>query len=359
MTGRAGGVDKYLLNFLKANESKGIHIDFLTNEIDEELEEYLRLHGSKLFQVATLRRPIEQYRQVKEILEKGNYDMTYFNISTAIECIAAYTAMKMNIPSRVIHSHSSGVDNENEVVRVLYTGLHYICRTFLYRFATSFLACSKKAGHFMYPKKIVKSDKFRVIYNAVDRDKFQYDEELRNKMRKKYGVEDKFVIGHIGNFLYAKNYPFLIDIFDEVNDNEPDSALFLIGEGAEEEDIMEIVDNKELNDDVHFMGYQEDTNAFYQMFDLFLLPSRFEGLPVSGVEAQSAKLACMFSGSITKEAAINDHCYFCSLDKTDLEWSKKILALKGYDRANVKFLKEAKNYDLKNQKEQLREIPWL
>ena len=211
----------------------------------------------------------------------------------------------------------------------------------------------------MYPKKVVESDKFKVIYNAVNRDEFQYDEKIRKEMRKKYNVEDKFVIGHVGNFLYAKNYPFLIDVFEEVNNFEPDSTLFLIGEGPEMDEIKEIVSNKELKDEIHFVGYQEDTNAFYQMFDLFVLPSRFEGLPVSGIEAQSTKLASLFSESVTNEAAINDHAFFYSLDKTPREWSHKIHQLRDYNREDVKLLEEAKNYDLSSQNTQLREIPWL
>lgn len=359
MTGKAGGVDRYLLNFLEANQGQDVRIDFLTNKKDKELEQYLEKKGSKLYEVTTLRHPKKQAEQIREIIEHGQYDMTYFNISTAIECVAARVAYKLQVPSRVIHSHSSGIDKENFLARMLYTILHKFGKSVLHNYGTTWLACSKKAGYFMYPKKVVESQKFQVVYNAVDRNRFIYDEGLRMRMQRKFEVEDKLVIGHFGNYLYAKNYPFLLDVFEALYDREPDAVLFLIGEGPEKECMIREVEKRGIKEAVYFLSWQEDTNAFYQMFDILLLPSRFEGLPIVGVEAQSTKLSCLLSDSITPEAQITDHCFFMSLQKSPVLWAKKLQDMSDYVREDIQFLEEAKYYDLNEQKEQLKEISWL
>lgn len=97
MDGKAGGIDKYLLNFLETVWNDEMQIDFLTNEIDLELQERLQKYDSKLFAIANLKHPFRQYRQVRNILREGKYDAVYLNISTAIDCVAAVAAKHAKI----------------------------------------------------------------------------------------------------------------------------------------------------------------------------------------------------------------------------------------------------------------------
>lgn len=356
MNGRAGGVDKYLLNFLEITKNEDVQIDFMTNEVDLELKSRLSEYGSSLFAIASLRHPLQQYKQVKEILKNGQYDMVYLNVSTAIDCIAVFAAKSEGIPERVIHSHSSGNDCESNAQRLVYNIVHRICHLFLYRAGTSFLACSKRAGFWLYPKKIVESDKFHVIFNAVNRTKFTYQPELKEELRKSQGTEGQFVIGHAGNFCYVKNYPFLIEVFAEIKKRCKEAVFLLAGTGVEFEDIKKSVREKGLEKEVRFLGWCEDTNKFYHSIDLFLLPSRFEGLPIVGVEAQCTNVQCIMSNSITEEAKIQDHCHFLPLEKGPAWWAEYILEHREYDRDAVQLLAGAANYDLESQKQQLLEL---
>lgn len=358
MDGKAGGIDKYLLNFLEAVQNQGVQVDFLTNEIDEELRAYLAQYRSELYAISGLKHPIKQFQQVCEILQKKPYDMVYFNVSTAIDCVAAFAAKKTGIPKRVIHSHSSGNDCENVVQRFIYNMVHRVCKLIFYKAGTRFYGCSVKAGEWIFPKKIVNSEKFEVIYNAVDSSRFQYNSAVRKEMRQELKFEDEnlFVIGHIGNFCYAKNYPFLVEIFEQMQNRKKESRLLLVGTGVELEEVKNMVQEKGLGDVVYFLGWRPDTDRLYQAMDLFLLPSKFEGLPVVGVEAQYTKLPCIFSDSITKEAKIQDHCYFLSLSDSPEEWAEFILRHRSYQRDEVKLTKEAKQYDLDTQKKQLGRI---
>ncbi len=356
MDGKAGGIDKYLLNFLKVNSGNEIQMDFLTNAIDKELQEELLQYGSKLYAIPSLRHPIAQYKKTCEILSKGNYDMAYFNISTAIDGIGAFAAQHMKVKQVAIHSHSSGNDCESRKQRLLYNAVHACCKAFLYKAATEYYGCSNKAGRWLFPGKIVKSKQFQLIYNAVDRSQFMYEPNIRDAVRKELKVENKFVVGHIGNFCYQKNYPYLIKVFQALHQKNPNAVLLLTGVGIELEQVKQDVEDKGLKEVVKFLGWRGDTYRLYQAMDVFVLPSKFEGLPVVGVEAQSTKLSVVFSDCITKEVKIQNHCHFMSLKDTPECWAELILSIQGEKREDVVFAEEAYHYDLKVQQEQLRRL---
>lgn len=358
MSGKAGGIDRYLLNFLESVQGEDapekVRIDFLTDEIHEELKTYLAQGNCDLYAIAGLKRPLKQFRQVCTILKNKKYDMVYLNVSTAIDCVAAFAAKRMRVPERAIHSHSSGNDCESTLQRVIYDAVHKVCRLFLYKAGTQFYGCSTKAGEWIFPKKIVHSDRFHVIYNAVDRSRFQYNPEVRKEVRSELKIENEnlFVIGHLGNFCYAKNYFFLIEVFEQLHRRLKESVLLLGGTGVELEKVQALVKRRGLEESVHFLGWRSDADRLYQAMDMFLLPSRFEGLPVVGVEAQCTKLPCVFSDSVTKEAKIQEHCWFLPLSDSSEKWANFILQHRNYSREQVRLTEEAKKYDLEKQKEQ-------
>lgn len=355
MDGRAGGIDKYLLNFLEIASDENTQIDFLTNEINEELKRKLQSYHSELFAVANLKHPLKQYAQIRKLLREGRYDAVYFNISTAIDCVSVIAAKHEKIRKRMVHSHAGGNDCESAVRRAAYNLIHKICRLFLWRYVTDFYGCSEKAGRWLFPKKIVESKRFEVVYNAVNREKFQYNEKIRKEVRSELGVEHKFVIGHVGNFCYQKNHAFILNVFEEVLKRNPDAELLLVGKGIRFEDVKESVKKKGMERSVQFLGWREDVARIFQAMDLFLLPSNFEGLPIVGVEAQCCGLPCVMSSTITREARITKRCYFLSIKGGAERWADFIL--KGqWQRGKAICLDIADKYDLDNQKEQLKNM---
>lgn len=358
MSGKAGGIDRYLLNFLESVQSQDapekVSIDFLTDEMHEELKTYLAQRNCELYAIAGLKRPLKQFRQVCAILKNKKYDMVYLNVSTAIDCVAAFAAKWMGVPKRIIHSHSSGNDCESSLQRAVYDAVHKVCRLFFYKAGTQFYGCSTKAGEWIFPKRIVHSDRFQVIYNAVDRSRFQYNPKIRKEVRSELNIENEnlFVIGHLGNFCYAKNQPFLIEVFEQIHRQVKGAVLLLGGTGVELKEVQVLVKKKGLEGAVHFLGWRSDTDRLYQAMDFFLLPSRFEGLPVVGVEAQCTKLPCVFSDSVTKETKIQDHSWFLPLSDGPRKWADFILQHRNYSREQVRLTEEAKKYDLERQKEQ-------
>jgi glycosyltransferase involved in cell wall biosynthesis len=230
-----------------------------------------------------------------------------------------------------------------------------LCKPILWRCGTKFYGCSIKAGEWLFPKRIVHSTKFEVMYNAVNRNTFKFHEISREIIRKELGLKDQLVVGHVGNFCYVKNYPFLLQVFQQLHRMEPSAVLLLIGEGAYLERVKKQVRKMGLEQSVRFVGWRSDVSVLYQAMDVFVLPSYFEGLPIVGVEAQCCGLPCVMSDAITKEAKITNRCYFLSLSRTPKQWAQFILK-HVQRREGAQFTKEAKNYDVTYQKERWKQL---
>lgn len=356
MDGHGGGVDNYLLNFLRNTASSEARIDFLTNEIDGELRRYLNQYHSRLFAIANLKRPVKQFRQVCKILEKGQYDAVYLNVSTAIDCVAAWAARHKKVKRILIHSHSSGNDCENTGKRLIFNTIHVICRLFLYRAGTEYYGCSKKAGLWLFPRKIVESERFQTIFNAVNLEKCRYAPQVRRQVRKELNLENKFVIGNVGNFTYPKNHYFIIDIFEKLKEKRKDAVLVLAGDGLRMKTVKKQIEEKGLKDSVRLLGFRKDVDRILQGIDFFLLPSYFEGLPTVGVEAQCAGLPCLMSKNVTDEARITEDCWFLPLNAGAEAWADFILSHGKKDREATAWIGQKESYSLEELKKQQLEL---
>lgn len=356
MDGHSGGIDKYLLNFLENVHTEEIQIDFLTNQIDPELETYLKQYNSEIFAIPNLKHPVGQYKTVSRILEQGQYDIVYLNISTAIDCIAAWAAIHKKVPRRLLHSHSSGNDCESMLKRVMFDVIHKFCRLSLYRTATEYYGCSKKAGIWMFPKKIVESDRFQTIFNAVDMTKFVYSSQIREEVRREWNLENKFVVGHVGNFVYQKNHYYLIEVFEKLKKKCPEAVLLLLGKGERFERVQTLIREKGLEDSVLLLGFRKDAQRLFQAMDFFVLPSNFEGLPTVGVEAQCTGLPCLMSDTITEEVKITQQCWFLSLKEPPEIWADFLLAHRMSNREQICWIGEKERYSLKTLKEQQKRL---
>lgn len=356
MDGQGGGIDKYLLNFLENVYTEEIQIDFLTNEISPELKNHLQEYHSHIFAIPNLKHPIGQYREVCKILQREQYDIVYLNISTAIDCITALAAKAEKVPRILIHSHTSGNDCENPVKRTVFDTIHKFCRLFLYRAATEYYGCSEKAGLWMFPPKIVKSEKFQMIFNAVDLKKFTYKVSVRNEVRKELKIENKFVVGHVGNFVYQKNHYFLIDVFEKLRQKCPDAVLLLLGRGERFETVEKLIKEKGLEDNVRLLGFRKNPERIFQAMDFFLLPSYFEGLPTVGVEAQCTGLPCLMSDTITEEVKITENCWFLPLKEKPEIWADFILEHKVINREHISWIGKREAYSLETLKQQQKKL---
>lgn len=346
-----GGINKYLLNMLELLEDEDVRFDFLTSNVEQfdEIKEYLKQYSSNLFLVPRVVHPFKQEKAVTEVIKNNNYDICYFNISEAFNYIAMKTAYKCGIKKIYVHSHSSGNDTANPLKRKIFETAHYMCKSRLPKYATDFFSCSDLAGEWMYTKDVLNSAKYSIIYNAVDYNKFKYDDSVRNRIRHKMGLGEKIVIGHVGNFVYQKNIPYLLDIVKEIVKIDNRYMLLSAGEGPEWEEAKKKAEELEISNNIKFLGSVNNVNELMQAMDCFILPSRFEGLPIVGVEAQMSGLKCFFADTITKEVKLTDDAEFLPINTDAALWAKKITSYDG-KRIDTSAL-ENSDFDLRKQKE--------
>lgn len=345
-----GGVESVVMNYYRYIDRTKIQFDFIcdddsTNIPYEEIEKL----GGKVILIPPYQKVFKYHNKLKKILKEGHYKIVHSHINT-LSVFSLFAAKCAGVPVRIAHSHST--TNKKEKKKNL---LKQLLRPFSKLFATDYMCCSELAGRWLFGDKEYDKGNVYLLNNAIDLDKFKYNETLRKKKRKELGIkDDTLVIGHIGRFVAQKNHDYLIDIFNEIHKKNNNSVLLLAGQGPLMEEIKNKAKELNLDDSVKLLGQRNDANELYQAFDVFLLPSLYEGLPVVGVEAQAAGLLCYLSDDMTKETKVLDITKFMSLNNTPEEWADNILDdVKKYKRIDVSKEMTAKNFNIKEEVKRL------
>ena len=351
--GKHSGIDKYLLNFINTIKSEDIYIDILTSNSNQEFMEQYKKYNVNTIIIPRLRNLYKQYKTMNAIFKENFYDISYFNISETFNAIGIYSAYKNKIKKIIVHSHASDVDIRNPVKRFILQELNQFFKSKIAKWANTFLACSKKAAQWLYPKKLIQDNKYEIIYNTIDDSMFKYSEVIRNKKREELNLKDRVVLGHVGNFCYQKNQEFLVELMNILDKNI--YHMLLVGVGNDLEKIKEKINKMGLSKNITLLGLRNDVNELMQAFDMFLLPSNFEGLPIVGVEAETAGLPCIFSDKITDEILLTKNSTALPLNIE--KWKEKIEEFVKKKRLTEEELGEKiKNYHLENQKRQFLDL---
>ena len=309
MHDKIGGVETYLMNYYRNIDKTIIQFDFINSYNKLCFDDEIKKLGGKIYNLPSEKKnPFKYFSGMKKIMKK--YDVVHINMLSAANILPILAAKQSKVKRIIVHSH-----NSNTPTGLLRKIMDKLNRNYLRKNATDYWACSSLAGEWLFGSKICSRDNFSLIHNAVDNNIFNYNLSVRKKIRKDLNIDDKYVIGHVGRFCYQKNHEFLIKMFDLYQKSNPDSILLLIGEGELKEEIEKMVNEYDLNDKVLFLGITDKVYEYLSVFDLFVLPSRFEGLPVVGIEAQAVGINCIFSNLISSELKINDNVEFLPLDE--------------------------------------------
>jgi glycosyltransferase involved in cell wall biosynthesis len=326
-----GGIQSLVIDWISRFDKTKIQVDvlLLDDGIKYELENSLKELGCNVYKLEGVwikkAKDFIKYRKMLSNFFKEHHDYKVVHLhSTSKNYMVLKYAKKYDIPVRIAHSHSIDFATKN----VFKKFIGNILKIMLIKYSTDYFACSKKAGEWLFGKKITNSNKFKIIHNAIDYDKFKFNENIRREYRIKFNLEnDNIVVGHVGRFSNPKNHTFLIDIFYELYKSNPKCKLLLVGTGEKEEEIKSKVKNLNIEKNVIFAGFRNDVNNIMQAMDIFLLPSLYEGLPVVGIEAQAAGLPCFMSKDvITNEVQITENLQFISLNCSATEWANIILS---------------------------------
>lgn len=348
--GDFGGIEKVIItiisNLYTKYEFELVVNSMISNEYLVELNKYnVKV---KILQDTYIRNPIKRHliglKKFKKYLKSNPLiDVIHFNISNSIDLIYVAIAKKFKIKKRIAHSHNSSATSKFKII------MHNLIKPFVMYSPTDYLACSKEAAIWLFPKKIVLNKKYVFVPNSVDYNLFSYKENYRNEIRNKFNIsDDEFLYGHIGRFNAQKNQIFLIDIFNKILKINSKSKLMLVGVGETKAEIINKCKEYNIENNVLFIEPTKEINKFYSAFDIFLFPSLYEGLGLVLVEAQCASLKIIMSSNIPNEVIFVPKLITkVSLSNLDL-WVKEAANYKNINKNDVYDLYIKSPFSIKN-----------
>ena len=335
------GLETMLMNYYRNIDRKEIQFDFLTHRpYKSDYDEEILSMGGKMYYAPRLypQNYWKYFRWMHDFFhEHPEYQIIHSHIDT-VSYLPLLAAKEAGVPVRIAHSHNTSIDKDFKYP------LKQFFRTQLTKVANEYCACGQEAGEFLFGEQ-----RFKVIPNAIEIGAFVFDEMIRREVRKELGLEGKFVVGHVGRLSYQKNHEFLIDIFSELYKSNSNARLLLVGTGEKEAKLRKKVAKNGLSHVVTFLGNRDDVNKLYQAMDVFVMPSFFEGVPVTGIEAQFSGLTCIFSDQVPKEVDFSGNCEFMPLHMDVSRWAARVLQEAGRTDRRVKSQRvKGSNYNIQN-----------
>ena len=269
-----GGVESVVMNYYRNIDRNRIQFHFLCDEDSTDIpyEEIEKL-GGKVIVIPPYQKLFKYQKELYRIFKENNYKIIHSHIN-ALSVFPLRIAKKAGVPIRIAHSHSTS--NKKEWKKNI---LKMILRPFSKLYANNYFACTEYAGKWLFGKKVVERKELNVINNAIDLKKFEFNENIRGELRKELGIrEDVLVIGHVGRFMKQKNHEFLIEVFKELIKKNENSILMLIGQGPLLNEMKQKVRDLNIEDKVKFIGQVTNVEKYYNIMDVFLFPSIYEGL---------------------------------------------------------------------------------
>lgn len=310
-----GGLETMLMNYYRAIDRTKVQFDFLTHrdfraDYDDEIEAL----GGKIYRLPSLNPFSRSYLGALDrfFAEHPEYRIVHSHLD-CMSAIPLKAAKKHGVPVRIGHAHNSNQPRDAKYLLKLFY------KRLIARNATQLFACSDEAGRWMFG-----DADFRVLNNAIDAGRYAFDPAVRGEVRHELDLPaDALVVGHVGRFDPQKNHRFLVEIFEKMPE---DARLLLVGDGVLRPDVEQQAEALGIRDRVLFTGVRTDVDRLLQAMDVFLMPSLFEGLPVSIVEAQAAGLPCLISDKVPIECKKTELVTQIPLEASPAEWAEAVLS---------------------------------
>ena len=343
-----GGSQSMVINLHKAVDRSKVQFDYVVDHPDQlYYAETIKQLGGKVFELPTFKGTnfVEIRKAWKTFFrEHPEYKILHSHVRS-------YASLYLPIARKaglktIIHSHSTS--NGKGIASVVKRIMQYPLRFQ----ADHFFACSKEAGAWLFGKKVVDSEKFHILQNAIDVEKYRFNQEIRDEYREKLGLGNKKTFIHVGRFHPAKNHTFLVNLFAEIHKKDGNTILLLAGDGELRPAIEKQIDDLNIQDSVILLGSRSDVPNLLQTADCFLFPSVWEGFGMVAVEAQAAGVPCICSMGIPKSVSVvPDLCHFVSTENIQ-QWADLAYKTQPFFADTSEFIKNA-DFDIKTTAEQL------
>lgn len=310
-----GGVEQVVMNYYRYIDRARVQFDFIVCDGSKRIpeDEVLTL-GGHIYQVPSYSDVLGFHRVLVNLFQKGYWHIVHSHMN-ALSVFPLHAAMCAGIPVRIAHSHSTAGRGE-PVKNVVKTVLRCLSNVY----PTYRMACSRHAGEWLFGRRA----EFELVPNAIELEKFAFNQGAREALRAELNIASTaFVVGHIGRFMEQKNHHFLIEVFSGLIDRHPESVLVLIGDGPLRGEIENRARELGIFDSVRFLGQRDDVAALYSTFDVFCLPSLYEGLGMVAIEAQASGLRVIASTNVPQEADVTGSVRFLPLGSR-VSWEKAL-----------------------------------
>ena len=344
LTGEDGGITTVVKNYYKYIDKEKIHFDVAcTTEIEGNDISVLKDMGVDVYHLPMKSREYRDYvKELKRLLHTKKYDAIHVH-ENETSYIALAIAKRCSIKNRIAHSHTSSPSNTfyAEIRRCMGIVLNYY-------YATCLIGCGRLSGERVFGKRNMKRRKAIILPNAIDSEKFKYNEDVRNEVRRELGITNQFLVGFVGRLSPEKNHIYALNIIRELRKVLPNAFLIIVGDGDEKETVSDYIDAHNMSRYVKLLGKRTDVERLYQAFDALILPSIHEAYPLVVVEAMSSGLPILLSANITDEFSFGAAVHYVELGSDD-EWIE-ILKHFSEDKNRLKRLEEVKanGLDIKN-----------
>lgn len=283
------GIACVIRNYCFRIKNPKLSIEYAVFDLHPELEAEFKQLGLAYYKLPSRRTASKLYfKELGSLLKQGHYDCVHIHGNSAMMLPELILAKKYGVGKRIVHCHNTTCSNPV---------LNFFLLPFFYRLSTIRLACSGEAGNWLY-----KSRSYFILNNAIDSESYHYNQWKRISFRNQLGLENQFVIGHIGRINEQKNHEYLLRVFHEFHNHVPDSKLICIGDGALRPNVEKMISDLKLQDSVILMGEQKNVANLLNAMDCFVFPSKWEGLGMVLLEAQASGLPCIASDAVPKEA---------------------------------------------------------
>ena len=297
-----GGIETWLMDVARGLDPADVELTFLEHVEEEcDFDAEIRRLGHRVAVCRSPRSPVGYARRLRGILRReGPFDAVHSFVST-FSALPLAVAAASGVTVRVAHSQTDrrAVLAESGVARRAYSRL---ASAVLLRVMTVGVACSEEASLFLFRRSPGPESRVRVVPNGIDITRFR---DAAAALRAELGVHgDVLLVGHVGRFVPVKNQRVLVDVARVWADREDAVHLVLVGDGPDWPDVSGEVALAGLEDRVTLTGARDDIPSVMAALDVLVLPSRYEGAPITLVEAQASGVPCVVSAAVSTASDI-------------------------------------------------------
>ena len=339
-----GGVESFIMSIYRRIDRNKIQFDFIVHKLENDAyrEEIERL-GGRIFILDRLnfKNPLKYIRDLDEILENHKEISILHCHFRGTEALILKIAKKHDL---MTISHNHGPQKYSKFKSLI----RNIFKKDVLKYSDLKFACSDEVGNEFYGK-----GNYIKINNGIDLGKYEFDEDIRQKIRRELSLSDKYVLINVGSLSDIKNQKFLIGLMPDILEKNPDIRLVLVGDGSRKSELKDLSEDLKVKDQVLFLGNSDRVNELLMGADMFLFPSIREGLGIAAIEAQASGLATLLSTNVPKDTGLTGSARFIDLDRK--KWICQILNNKLGRQDNIDQIRR-KGYDIGTSANELSRI---